>query len=46
MTNTLIQNNILTSLCLAHHGHLEGVNIEGSDLPVAADIVDEFDKAM
>lgn len=30
----------------SHHGHLECVDVEGSDLPVAADIVDEFDKAM
>ncbi len=31
---------------LSHHGHLECVDVEGSDLPVAADVVDEFDQAM
>lgn len=31
---------------LTHHSHLERVNVEGPDLPVAANIVDEFDEAV
>lgn len=31
---------------LTHHGHLERVDVEGPDLPVAADVVDEFDEAV
>lgn len=31
---------------MSHHGHLECIDVEGSDLPVAADVVDEFDKAV
>ena len=30
----------------SHHGHLESVGVEGSDLPVTAHVVDELDEAM
>lgn len=34
------KNIFLTQSCLSHHGHLECVDVEGSDLQVAADVVD------
>lgn len=32
--------------CLPHHGHLECVDVERPDLPVTANVIEEFDQAM
>lgn len=29
-----------------HHGHFKGVDVEGSDLPITAHVVDEFNEPM
>lgn len=31
---------------LSHHGHLERIDVKGSDLPVAANVVNELDETV
>lgn len=31
---------------ISHHGHLQSIDVEGADLPIAADVVYEFDKSV
>ena len=40
------RTNHVTLFCLSYHSHLEGADIEGSDFPVTADVIDEFDQPM
>lgn len=46
------RNNMILIYCLdiitylPHHAHLEGISIEGSDFPVAADIVHKLHQAV